>query len=86
MSEDLKAQFEQAVKDVNALTSRPSDQDLLELYGLFKQSKEGDVTGEKPGMFNFQARAKYEAWEELAGVSADEAMQRYIDKVRALGA
>jgi diazepam-binding inhibitor (GABA receptor modulating acyl-CoA-binding protein) len=86
MSEDLKAQFDQAAEDVKGLESRPSDNDLLALYALFKQATEGDVSGEKPGFFDFVARAKYEAWEELGGLSADEAMQRYIDKVRSLGA
>jgi len=44
------------------------------------------VSGKKPGMFDFVARAKFEAWEGLKGTSADDAMQSYIDKVRALGA
>ena len=86
MSGDLKAQFEQAAKDVKGLTSRPSDEDLLSLYALYKQATEGDAKGEKPGLFNFVARAKFEAWEELAGTSGEDAMTRYIEKVRSLGA
>jgi diazepam-binding inhibitor (GABA receptor modulator, acyl-CoA-binding protein) len=64
----------------------PGDNDMLTLYALYKQATEGDVTGDKPGFFDFVARAKYEAWERLQGTAAEEAMQRYIDKVRALGA
>ena len=86
MTDDLKDRFEQASKDVKALPQRPSDDDMLTLYALYKQATEGDVSGDKPGFFDFVARAKYEAWEALRGTSADEAMQRYIDKVRALGA
>jgi diazepam-binding inhibitor (GABA receptor modulator, acyl-CoA-binding protein) len=86
MTDDLKARFEQAAVDVKGLSQRPGDNDMLALYALYKQSTEGDVSGEKPGFFDFVARAKYEAWEELRGTPADEAMQRYIDKVRALGA
>ena len=86
MAEDLKSQFEQAAQDVNGLGQRPSDDALLELYGLYKQATAGDATGDKPGMFDFKGRAKYEAWEELSGTSADDAMQRYIDKVKSLGA
>lgn len=84
MSDDLKAQFEQALKDVKGLKERPSDDDMLELYGLFKQATEGDVSGSKPGMFDFVGRAKYEAWGELKGTSADKAMKRYVDKVKKL--
>lgn len=86
MSDDLKAQFEQAVVDVKGLDKRPGDNDLLALYALYKQATEGDVKGDKPGFFDFVARAKYEAWEELGGVGREDAMRRYIDKVRSLGA
>ncbi|MFU8896849.1 MAG: acyl-CoA-binding protein [Gammaproteobacteria bacterium] len=86
MADDLKARFEQASVDVKALTERPSDSDMLALYALYKQATEGDATGNKPGFFDFVGRAKYEAWEELKGLDADEARQRYIDKVRSLGA
>ena len=86
MSDDLKAQFEQAAKDVKGLSSRPSQDDLLELYALYKQATDGDVSGEKPGMFDFVGRAKFEAWEKLAGTDAADAMKKYVDKVRSLGA
>jgi len=86
MTDDLKARFEQASVDVKGLTKRPGDDDMLALYALYKQATEGDVSGDKPGFFDFVARAKYEAWEALQGTAAEQAMQRYIDKVRSLGA
>ena len=81
---DLKSQFEQAQKDVKGLSERPSDDDMLALYALYKQATAGDVSGDKPGMFDFVGRAKHEAWSELTGTDADTAMQNYIDKVKAL--
>ncbi len=86
MADDLKARFEQASVDVKSLSQRPSDNDMLSLYALYKQATEGDVSGDKPGFFDFVARAKYEAWEGLQGTGAEDAMQKYIDKVRSLGA
>ena len=86
MSDDLKTQFDEALEAVKKLSSRPSDDDMLNLYALYKQASVGDVSGDKPGMFDFVAKAKYEAWEELTGVSADDAMKRYIEKVKKLGA
>jgi acyl-CoA-binding protein len=86
MADDLKARFEQASVDVKGLKQRPSDNDMLALYALYKQATEGDVSGSKPGFFDFVARAKYEAWEALQGTTAEKAMQGYIDKVRSLGA
>ena len=86
MSKDLAAEFEQAAKDVKKLDQRPSDDDLLSLYALYKQGTEGDASGGKPGFFDFVARAKFEAWEGLKGVSREDAMRRYVEKVRSLGA
>ena len=85
MSDDLKSTFEGAIKSAKTLKERPSDDDMLALYALYKQATDGDVSGSKPGMFDFVGRAKFEAWSELAGTSADDAMQKYIDKVGSLG-
>ncbi len=84
MGDDLKTRFEQASKDVKKLSERPSDDDMLSLYALYKQATDGDVSGSKPGMFDFVGRAKFEAWSELKGTDADTAMKRYIDKVKKL--
>jgi diazepam-binding inhibitor (GABA receptor modulator, acyl-CoA-binding protein) len=86
MADDLKARFEQASIDVKGLPRRPSDSDMLALYALYKQATEGDVSGKKPGFLDIVGRAKYDAWEGLKGTSAKDAMTRYVEKVRALGA
>lgn len=74
----LQEKFEDAGIRVKNLTSRPSNEDLLQLYALFKQATEGDVAGEKPGMFDFKGVAKYAAWEKLKGQSAEKSMESYI--------
>jgi acyl-CoA-binding protein len=78
---DLKATFEKAVADSKTLAERPDNATLLQLYALYKQATEGDVQGKQPGVFEFVARAKYDAWAKLKGTSADEAMQGYIKQV-----
>ena len=83
---DLKALFEQAAKDVHALTERPDNDTLLRLYALYKQGSEGDVSGPKPGFFDFVGTAKYEAWAKLKGTAQEQAMQHYVDLVRKLTA
>lgn len=75
---ELQQQFESAVARSKELTQRPSNEELLNLYGLFKQASEGDVTGDRPGGFDFKAIAKYDAWAELKGKSKEQAMQDYI--------
>lgn len=44
---NLQAQFEQAQADVKQLTQRPTNDELLSLYALFKQATEGDVHGKR---------------------------------------
>lgn len=81
---DLKAEFEQAQKDVKTLTKKPSMDDLAFLYSHYKQATEGDVKGERPGMFDMMGRGKYDSWAKLKGLSKDDAMKKYVAKVAAL--
>jgi acyl-CoA-binding protein len=81
---DLQQRFEQAKQDVQGLSERPDNDTLLRLYALYKQGSEGDVSGEKPGFFDFVGTAKYEAWAKLKGMPRDEAMKKYVDLVKKL--
>ena len=81
---DLQARFEAAAVEARQLPDRPDNDTMLQLYSLYKQGAEGDVSGDKPGFFDFVGVAKYEAWEKLSGLDADEAKQRYIDLVESL--
>jgi acyl-CoA-binding protein len=82
---DLDEQFAKAQVDVKTLTSKPSNDDLLDLYASFKQATAGEASAaKKPGRFDLVGKAKYEAWTKLAGVSADDAKQRYVTKVHGL--
>lgn len=81
---DLQQQFEQAQKDVETLSERPSNEDLLALYANYKQATKGDVEGKRPGFTDFQGRAKYDAWAKLEGTSKEDAMRAYVDKVNEL--
>jgi acyl-CoA-binding protein len=80
----LQEQFAQAQTDVNTLPERPDNETMLKLYALFKQATKGDVDGERPGGFDFVARAKYDAWETLKGMPASAAMTKYVDLVAEL--
>lgn len=81
---DLETSFKQAADDAQSLDERPDNDTLLKLYALYKQGSEGDVSGEKPGFFDFVGVAKYEAWEKLQGMDRDEAKQKYVDLVESL--
>lgn len=81
---NIEEQFVAAQAKVKTLTSKPSNDVLLNLYGLFKQASEGDVNGPKPGMFDMVGGAKYGAWKKFVGISKATAMQKYIDQVESL--
>lgn len=79
---DLNSAFEEAVKASKQLPSKPDNETLLRLYSLYKQATEGDINTENPpGMFDFVAKAKYDAWLKQKGVTANDAMQQYINLV-----
>jgi diazepam-binding inhibitor (GABA receptor modulating acyl-CoA-binding protein) len=80
------AAFEAAQARVKTLTSTPSPDELLELYALFKQGTQGDVTGARPAMLDFKGRAKFDAWETKKGLSRDAAQSAYVELVAKLEA
>lgn len=77
----LAEDFASAQERVKTLKSRPSNEVLLELYGLYKQGTEGDVQGKRPGMLDVKGRAKYDAWASKKGTSKDDAMRAYVELV-----
>jgi diazepam-binding inhibitor (GABA receptor modulator, acyl-CoA-binding protein) len=77
-------EFESAVARSKELAKRPSNEELLQLYALFKQATEGDVSGDRPGGFDFKAIAKYDAWAEVKGKTKEQAMTDYVNLVAQL--
>ncbi|UQN07176.1 acyl-CoA-binding protein [Deinococcus sp. QL22] len=84
MTTSISTPFEQAQEDVQTLVSKPGNDVMLKLYGLYKQGTQGDAAGERPGGFNFVATAKYDAWKALAGKSEAEAQAEYVALVERL--
>lgn len=81
----LKEQFEAAVASSKLLTTRPDNDTLLKIYSLYKQATEGDAPDDGPSNpFDFIAKAKYNAWSDLGGLTSDAAMQQYIDLINKL--
>ena len=81
----INDQFTEAIERAKELPHQ-SNERLLELYSLFKQATQGDVTGESPGFFDLKGAAKFDAWEARRGMSKEEAMQAYVDLVNRLSA
>uniref|UniRef100_A0A674D2J5 ACB domain-containing protein n=1 Tax=Salmo trutta TaxID=8032 RepID=A0A674D2J5_SALTR len=50
--------FERVADDVKKVKSRPSDQELLDMYGLYKQAIFADINIDKPGMLDMKGKTK----------------------------
>ncbi|KAK5985315.1 Long-chain fatty acid transporter [Trichostrongylus colubriformis] len=76
--------FDEAASKVKSLKASPSNDQLLELYALFKQGTVGDNNTDKPGMFDLKGKAKWSAWDGKKGMSQDDAKKAYVELVEQL--
>lgn len=84
MNDSLHNQFLAAAEASKSLPKRPDNDTMLRLYALFKQGNEGDISGQRPGVFDFVAGAKYDAWEKLKGQTQEQAQEDYVKLVTRL--
>ncbi|KJX94069.1 acyl-CoA binding protein [Zymoseptoria brevis] len=93
MADSVDRVFGHALNTVNKIrpgSSKPPSSDRLALYGLYKQSMEGDVesiasrpTAQKgmPADSLKREQEKWDAWKANQGLSRTEAKRRYIEKL-----
>lgn len=80
----MSAAFQAAVVDSKKLTSKPSNDDLLELYGLYKVATGEDISkAEIPGIFDLKGKAKKRSWQKIVdeGLTPEQAQERYVTLV-----
>jgi diazepam-binding inhibitor (GABA receptor modulating acyl-CoA-binding protein) len=53
---------------VKTLKTSPTNDELLNLYALYKQATCGDNNTCKPGTFDFKGKKKWEAWNGKKGL------------------
>ena len=78
--EKLFLKKSEEIKKAKSMT----DEDKLFLYKYYKQSTIGNINIKEPSFFDFQGKAKYNAWKSLEGESKESCMIHYINKVNAL--
>uniref|UniRef100_A0AAX7V5T3 ACB domain-containing protein n=1 Tax=Astatotilapia calliptera TaxID=8154 RepID=A0AAX7V5T3_ASTCA len=59
--------FDKAVEEVKILKQKPNQQEMGDLYGLYKQATVGDINTERPGFLDFTGKAKWDAWNARKG-------------------
>jgi diazepam-binding inhibitor (GABA receptor modulating acyl-CoA-binding protein) len=76
--------FKDASKEVYNFQTKPSDNDLLNLYANYKQATVGDINIDKPSFYMFKESSKWNAWDKLKGISKVQAQVNYIKIVEDL--
>ncbi|XP_050503027.1 putative acyl-CoA-binding protein isoform X5 [Diabrotica virgifera virgifera] len=81
---ESEKKFKSACDQVRKFSKRPPDNDLLELYSLYKQATVGNVNTAKPS--GLEDVKKWEAWNAKKGIAISSAKEQYIAKAKVLAA
>ena len=81
---DIEKEFQKYSQEIKKIKTKPSDKDLLILYGLYKQSTIGDCNTEKPGFLKFKEKSKWESWNSYKGKNKEDSMKLYINKAKSI--
>jgi len=76
--------FNTAAEEVKKLASQPTNEEMLQVYALFKQATVGDCNTTRPGMLDMKGKAKWDAWDAKKGTASDVAEGEYITLVEDL--
>lgn len=82
--DDLDIEFNTSVTIIKTLTERPTNEELLKLYALYKQATEGNNSTDGPTVTNVKERAKWNAWYNLRGLLKRTAKTHYSVFVKEL--
>lgn len=76
--DELEKKFNQVAEMVKKVKTQPSNEELLKLYGLYKQVTVGDINIKKPSILSIQATSKYNAWSKLRGKNRIDSINEYV--------
>ncbi|KAM7535136.1 hypothetical protein Aperf_G00000101594 [Anoplocephala perfoliata] len=76
-----ETEFSRAAAFVPEIAASLSNDDLVYLYARYKQATEGPCNTPQPGLLQYRARLKWNAWKALGNLSAEEAKKEYLKKV-----
>ncbi|XP_019366855.1 PREDICTED: acyl-CoA-binding protein-like [Gavialis gangeticus] len=77
-----QAEFEKVAAMVLQMKIKVTDQELLEIYSLYKQATIGNVNISCPCAVDVKGKAKWEAWNGRKGMSKEDARKNYITRVQ----
>lgn len=80
----LEINFNKAADHVAKLSIKFSNEQLLQLYGLYKQGTVGKCNTSRPGWFDGKGRRKWDAWNSKADLTIEEAKEKYVEFIQNL--
>lgn len=77
----LDLNFNRAATNIKKITITPDNDELLILYGLYKQAKFGNNATSEPPVWQIKEKSKWRAWTNNNGKSMEQAKNEYIEFV-----
>ena len=77
-------EFDKAVDAALKLPKKPSQENMLKLYGLYKRVTVGLPPSTEPSLLNFKENAKWKSWDSMKRYSRKRAESMYVDLVNSL--
>ena len=80
----MEKKFNEVSERIKNSDLKLENDDLLILYGYYKQGTLGDCNIKQPSFFDIKGNAKYDSWNMNIGMKKEVAMARYIRKALTL--
>ena len=83
--DSVEERYTTAVATSKTLKQKPTDEELLHMYGMFKYVKEGNATGSAPNfLWNASGNYKWHEWKKYDDHVVDAVREEYIAYVGTL--
>lgn len=77
----MSEEFNLAAQQIKTLTTNPTNEELLQLYGLYKRVTEGLPHVKKPSLFDYKSLQKWKSWDSYKAHSRRNCERMYIELV-----
>ena len=80
---DLDTNFNNAINKIKTVKTLSND-NMLKLYGYYKQATFGDINISKPSFWDRKGVAKWNAWDYCKDMTKEDAKKNYVNFVNLL--
>jgi len=77
----IQEKFDKSIENIKQI-DKLENEELLKLYGLYKQATTGDCNISCPMFWDLKGRAKWDAWNNNKGLSKEKSMRLYYKYVK----